>query len=132
MSFAAERHRAEIEVYRQSKAYYESIRRPARDGITFAIALTASVTIAGRTLGLWLMGSGQWVILFYFISLIVFVGLDSVFTRARHPVPLPLGGFNPSRIYEKFSMQERAWQLVLVLMLPVTARLVASFIVFSH
>jgi hypothetical protein len=127
MSFAARQHRAELERYREIKAYYSSIRRPAIERITFAFALAASITSAGRILGWWLIGYGQWIALFYILSFIAFVGLDSIFAPARHPVPLPLGGFNPSRIYEKFSMQERAWQILVVIMLPVTARLIAAF-----
>jgi hypothetical protein len=127
MSRASEQHKAEMEQYRQIKAYYDSIRRPVLERITFALALVASIVAAGRILGLWLTGYGQWVAVFYGVSLIAFVGLDSVIAPAHHPVPLPLGGFNPSRIYEKFSVQERAWQILVVLMLPVTARLIAAF-----
>ena len=128
MSFAAEQHRVELERYREAQAYYASIRRPALERITFAVALVASIASAGRILGWWLVGYGQWVVLFSIVSFLAFVGLDSIWAKASHPVPLPLGGFNPSRIYEKFSMQERAWQILLVLMLPVTARFVAAFL----
>lgn len=126
MSLRAEQHRAEKEQYRQTKAYYASIRRPMMERITFAFALAGSIASAGLILGLWLPGYGEWVTLFYIVSFIAFIGLDSIFAQAHHPVPLPLGGFNPSRIYEKFSMQERAWQILVVLMLPLTARLISA------
>ncbi len=132
MSLAAEQHKAEREQYRQTKAYYASIRRPGIERITFAFALAASITSAGRILGWWLLGYGQCVTLFYIISFIAFIGLDSIFAKALHPVPLPFGGFNPSRIYEKFAMQERAWQILVVLMLPVTARLISAIMFASQ
>jgi hypothetical protein len=58
---------------------------------------------------------------------ITFTGADSWVARAWHPIPNPLGGVNPGRMYEKVAMQERAWQLLLVLMLPITARLWVAF-----
>ena len=95
MSLAAREHRAEWERYREAQAYYASIRRPALERITFAVALVASIASAGRILGWWLVGYGQWVVLFSIVSFIAFVGPDSIWAKARHPVPLPLGGFNP-------------------------------------
>lgn len=132
MSLAAEQHKAEMEQYRQTKAYYASIRRPTIEKITFAFALAASIMSAVRILGWWLIGYGQWVTLFYIVSFIAFIGLDSIFAKAHHHVPLPLGGFNPSRIYEKFAMQERAWQILVVLMLPLTARIISGIMFVSQ
>ena len=45
-------------------------------------------------------------------------------------VPIPSVATQP-RIYEKFAMQKCAWQLLLVLMLPLIARLLVSIIVFA-
>ena len=132
MSLAAEQHKAEKEQYRQTKAYYASICRPTIERITFAFALAASIASAGRILGWWLLGYGQLLTLFYIVSFIAFIGLDTIFAKAHHPVPLPFGGFNPSRIYEKFAMQERAWQILVVLMLPVTARLISAIMFASQ
>src|SRR4051812_34268900 len=122
MSPSAQKHREEMERFRQTKAYYASIRRPAVEWTTFIVALAAAILAGGRLLGWWL-GPGGWVFGAYVVALIAFVGLDSIFAPAHDPVRMPLGGFNPSRMYEKFVMQERAWQLVLVLMIPATARL---------
>jgi hypothetical protein len=132
MSRRAEQHRAELEAYRKTKEYYASIRRPGLERVTFGVALAAAIAAAGRILNLWLIGYGEWITVIYAIAFVSFVGLDSIFTRADHPVDLPLGGFNPSRIYEKFAMQERAWQVLVVLMLPLTARLVLAIIVATQ
>jgi len=134
VSLRAEQHKVELEQYRQTKAYYASIRRPRLERITFAIALLASVTVSLRRLGIGITDyehHGQWLTLFYWVALVLFVGLDSIWTKAHHPVPIPFGGFNPSRIFEKFAMQERAWQLLLVLILPLTARLIAAIVYFT-
>ncbi len=120
-------HQAELEQYRKAKAYYASIRRPRLEGVTFSLALVASVAASIRIAGWGLVGYGEWLAIFYIVATVAFVGLDSIFAPAIHPVPLPLGGLNPSRLYEKFAMQERSWQLLLVLMLPAAARLYAAF-----
>jgi hypothetical protein len=73
----------------------------------------------------------QWLFLFYWGSFLLFVSLDSFLTKVRHPVPILFGPLHPERIYEKFATQERAWQLLLVLMLPVTARLVGAITYFN-
>lgn len=134
MSLRAQQHRAELELYRQTKAYYDSIRRPWLERITFSLALLASVLVSLRRFGIGIINNehhGQWLIAFYWVSFVLFIGLDSIFAKARHPVPIPFGGFNPSRIYEKFATQERGWQLFLVLMLPLLARLIAAVIYFN-
>lgn len=134
MSLLAEQHKAERELYRQTKAYYASIRRPWLERITFILALVASILVSLRRFGLGITDyerHGQWLTLFYWVALILFAGLDSIFTKAHHPIPIPFGGLNPSRLYEKFAMQERAWQLLLVLMLPLTARLIAAIMFFA-
>ncbi len=127
MDFYVQQKRAELEQYRRIKAYYASIRRPVFEWITFSIALAVSLVASGCIAGWWLDGFGQWLAVFYIVSFVAFVGLDSIFAPAHHPVPVPFGGFNPSRLYEKFAMQERAWQVLLVIMLPAAARLYAAF-----
>ena len=126
-----------MEQYRQSKAYYASIRRPWLERVTFTLALLASIAVSLRRFGIGITDyehEGQWLTVFYCVSLILFLGLDTIFAKAHHPVPMPLGGFNPSRIYEKFTMQGRAWQLLLVLMLPLTARFIVAlrFFISTH
>ena len=131
MSLRAEQHKAELEDYRRAKAYYASIRRPRLERITFTLALVASIAVSLCRFGIGLTGDehyGEGITIFYCVSLLLFVGLDSVFAPAHHPVPILFGGLNPSRLYEKFAMQERAWQLLLVLMLPLTARLIAAIL----
>lgn len=134
MSLLAEQHKAERELYRQTKAYYAAVRRPWLEHITFTLALVASILVSLRRFGIGITDyehHGQWLTLFYWVALILFVGLDSIFAKAHHPVPIPFGGLNPSRLYEKFAMQERAWQLLLVLMLPLTARLIVAIMFFA-
>ncbi len=133
MSPRTEQRKAELDLYRQTKAYYESLRSPWFERVTFAFALLAAVLVSLRRLGIGITDydhHGQWLTAFYWVCFLIFVGWDSVFAKARHPMPIPLGGLNPSRVYEKFAVQERAWQLLLVLMLPITARLIAA-IMFS-
>jgi|GEM_PF-6603665 len=135
MSRIAEQHRAELEQYRQIEAYYASIRQPWVERITFALALTAAVLVSLRRLGIGFTDyehHGQWLTLGYWVALILFAGLDSIFAKAHHPVPIIFGGFNPSRVYEKFATQGRAWQLLLVLMLPLAARLIVEVMFFLH
>jgi len=118
-----------MELYRQTKAYYDSIRRPWLEWTTFILALIGSSAVALRRFGVGLFGSPQeaeWLLVYYWVSLLLFAVLDAVVAKARHPIPIPFGPLNPSRIYEKFAAQERAWQLLLVLMLPVIARLVVA------
>jgi hypothetical protein len=134
MSFRAEQHRLEKEQYRQTKAYYASIRRPRLERITFTLALLASIAVSLRRFGIGITDyghQGQWLTALYWVSFILFVGFDSIFAKAHHPVPAPFGAFNLSRIYEKFAMQERAWQLLLVLMLPLTVRLIVAVMAFN-
>src|SRR5882757_5513594 len=129
MSLPAEQHKAELELYRQTKAYYASIRRPWVERVTFTFALLASVAVSLRRFGIGITDyehHGQWLTLAYWVALILFAGLDSFVAKAHHPVPIPFGGLNPSRLYEKFAMQERAWQILLVLMLPPAARLIVA------
>jgi hypothetical protein len=131
MSFGAQQHRAEMEQYRQTRAYYASIRRPGLEWATFVLALLASSSVCLRVFGVGFSNdnhSTQWLTAFYWGSLIVFASLDSFLSKAHHPVPTPFGSLNPARIYEKFAMQERAWQLILVLMLPLTVRLVDAIV----
>lgn len=134
MSLRAEQHRIEKEQYRQTKAYYALIRRPRLERITFALALLASILVSLRRFGIGITDyeqQGQWLTAFYWVSFVLFIGFDSVFAKAHHPVAAPFGAFNLSRIYEKFAMQERAWQLLVVLMLPLTARLIVAIMFFS-
>lgn len=134
MSFQAEQHKAELEQYRQTKAFYASIRRPWLERVTFAFALLTSVAVSLRRFGIGITDyehHGQWLTVAYWITFLFFVGLDSIFTKAHHPVPIPFGNLNLSRIYEKFAMQERAWQLLIVLMLPVTARFIVALMFFT-
>jgi hypothetical protein len=135
MSRIAERHKAEMELYRQTKAYYDAIRRPWLEWTTFVLALAGSVAVSLRRFGIGITDyehEGQWLTLYYWISLALFCVLDAAVARARHPLPISFGPLNPSRIYEKFATQERAWQLLLVLMLPVTARLVVAVMLAIH
>jgi hypothetical protein len=120
-----------MEQYRQTRAYYASIRRPGLEWATFVLALLASSSVCLRVFGVGFSNdnhSTQWLTAFYWGSLIVFASLDSFLSKAHHPVPTPFGSLNPARIYEKFAMQERAWQLILVLMLPLTVRLVDAIV----
>ncbi len=129
MSRRAEQHRVEMAQYRQIKAYYASIRRPVLERATFFIALLASIAVSFRRLGIVFVDyqhESQWLTLAFWISVILFAVFDLLFAKTPHPVPIAFGSFNPGRIYEKFAMQERMWQLLLVLMLPVTARLIAT------
>ena len=127
-------HRAEQALYRQTVAYYSSTRRPWLERITFTFALLSSILVSLRRLGLGFTdyeNHGQWLTLFYWVSLLLFLGLDTVFAKAHHQIQIPFGGLNPSRIFEKFVMQGRVWQLLLVLMLPVSARLLDAFLYFN-
>lgn len=117
---------AQLDQYRELKDYYTANRRPVVERITFLLALSAAILVSLRRFGIGYFGlpnEAEWVVLFYWLSVILFAGLDSIFVQARHPVSLPLGGFNPSRIFEKFSMQGRLWQLAVILCLPPLARI---------
>jgi hypothetical protein len=127
MNPRVQEHREQMERFRQMKAYYASIRRPWLEWVTFLWALAAATLYAGACLRWWLPGRGIPVFLCYGAAVILFIGIDSIFAPAHDPVRMPLGGFNPSRMYEKFVMQERAWQLIVVLLIPATARLIAAF-----
>src|SRR5687768_10091646 len=123
MSYYVEQRKAEIAQFREIEACYAAIRRPWLERITFTIALLAAVAVSLRRFGIGITDyehHGQWLTLFYWIAFVAFVGLDPIFAKAHHPVRMPLGGFNPIRMYEKFALQKRAWQLLLVLMLPLT------------
>ena len=133
MSLRTEQRDAERKLYRQTRDHYASMRRPWLERVTFALAVLAAVLVSLRRLGVGITDyehHGQWLTVFYWIAFLLFVGLNSVFAKARHPVPALFGGLNPSRVYEKFAVQERAWQLLLVLMLPLTARLIVAIIFF--
>jgi hypothetical protein len=118
--------RADLEAYKRTRAYYQSIRRPGWEWVTFSVALLASILTGLRIAGVWLIGYGEPLVIGDIVALFAFVGFDSIFAKAHHPMPNPLGGFNPGRIYEKFAMQERAWQLLLVLMIPVVSRMIIA------
>lgn len=129
MSRLAELHKAEKELYRQIQAYYTAIRRPWLEWTTFTLALLAASALVLRRFGIGIINyhaEGEWLVAMYWVCLFLFLCLDSIFTKARHPLPVPFGFASFGRIYEKFAMQGRAWQILLVLMLPVTARLIAA------
>lgn len=133
MSPRVERHKAELEKYRLAKAYYALIRRPWLERTTFTRALLAALAVSLRRFGIGIISyerEGSWMYLFYGVSLVLFLGFDSLLTKAHYSVPMPLGGFNPSRIFEKFTFQGRTWQLLLVLMLWPTARLIFALRAF--
>lgn len=133
MSIRAEQHRAEIEEYRRVQEYYATTRQLWIESITFAFALIVSMVAALRRLGIVIMNheyAGQWMVLGYWTAFFLFVALDSLLAKQRHPVPVLFGPLNPERIFEKFAAQGRIWQLVLVLMLPVTARFITAVRIF--
>jgi len=124
MSRLAELHRAEKELYRETMAYYAAIRRPRLEWTTFALAATMSFLVTLHMFGVGFFNyriEGEWLTAAWWICLAPFTSLDTFLARARHPMPAAFFAFF-GRIYEKFAMQERAWQLLVVLMLPVTAR----------
>lgn len=128
MSRLAELHRAEKELYRETMAYYAAIRRPRLEWTTFALAATMSILVTAHMFGIGLadyQSEGSWVAAGWWICLALFTNLDTLLAKARHPMPAAFFAFF-GRIYEKFAMQERAWQLIVVLMLPITARFVIA------
>jgi protein-S-isoprenylcysteine O-methyltransferase Ste14 len=97
-----------MEQYRQTKAYYSSIRRPGLERATFVLALVASGAVCLRVFGVGFSNGNhhtQWLTAFYWGSFVFFAGLDSFLSKAHHPVPTPFGSLNPARIYEKFAMR---------------------------
>lgn len=126
MSFHSSQHAEEAALYRQTKAYYAAIRRPWLERILFtlclAVSLAAALTWFGISPAAW-PDYNDWLTVLYWVCLLLFVGADSLLAKASHPRPVPFGPFHLGRIYEKFAMQERSWQLLVILMLPLTGRL---------
>ncbi len=112
-------------------AYYAAIRRPRLERTTFALAATMSLLVTAHMFGIGFVNyrvEGQWFAACWWICFALFTSLDTLLARARHPMPAAAFFAFFGRIYEKFAMQERAWQLLVVLMLPVTARFVIAIL----
>ena len=68
MSLRAEAHRAEMELYKATKAYYDSIRRPRLEWTTFALALLGAIAVTLRRFGIGITdyeNEGVWLTLYY-------------------------------------------------------------------
>lgn len=117
----------EPESQRRLRAYYAATRWPALERTTFVLALLPAVLEALRSFDFSLTNRGSegtWLLVIRWLTFVPFVVLDSFLITTRHPIPIRFGPYHPRRIYEKFLFQNRAWQLLLVLFLPITARLI--------
>jgi hypothetical protein len=133
MSRLAELHRAEKELFDETQRYYAAIRRPWLEWTTFVVAVDVAIVVALRIFGVRLTGhpaEGEWVTGARWVSLFLFACLDTMISRERHPLPAPAFFAYFGRIFEKFAMQGRTWQLLLVLMPPITARLIVAGMAF--
>ena len=131
MSLRAEHYKAEIAHHQQIRAFYAAIRRPWLEIITFGLALLGSILVSLRRFGIGITDyehQGQWLTVYYWVALLLFVSADSIFCRTRRPDGLSFGGFNP---LEKFAAQGRLWQIALVLMLPITARVIVAAVALN-
>ena len=134
MSIRGRQLKIEMNQYLITKSYYDAIRSLWIERITFTFAMLAAIAMVLSKFRISLIASqhyNQSITIFYWTSCILFFALDSIISKARHPIPAMFGPFNPARILEKFTMQGRAWQLVLVIVVPQAAHLIAVFMIVA-